>query len=151
VYFCDPHSPWQRGSNENTGSAAPVLPQGHRPEQAQRRRSRRRRRLAQRPTLDRVHHPAARRRSRPVGRVVGDAYDNALAETTVGRFKTEQINRRGPWRGGLDQVEIATLEWVDWYNHRRPHQAMDDFTPVAAEDLHYAHTTALAEVGDSTT
>jgi putative transposase len=81
---------------------------------------------------------------------VGDAYDNALAETTVGLFKTEQINRRGPWRG-LDQVEIATLKWVDWYNHRRPHQAMDDFTPVAAEDLHYAHTTALAEVGDSTT
>jgi len=50
---------------------------------------------------------------------VGDAYDNALAETTVGLFKTEWINRRGPWRN-LDHVEIATLEWVDWYNHRRP-------------------------------
>jgi putative transposase len=80
------------------------------------------------------------------GRRVG----NALAETTVGLFKTEWINRRGPWRN-LDHVEIATLEWVDWYNHRRPHEAIDDFTPVAVEDLHNAHRTALAEVGDSTT
>jgi putative transposase len=80
---------------------------------------------------------------------VGDAYDNALAETTVGLFKTEWINRRGPWRN-LDHVEIATLEWVDWYNHRRPHEAIDDFTPVAVEDLHYAHITALTEVGGST-
>jgi putative transposase len=63
---------------------------------------------------------------------VGDAYDNALAETTVGLFKTEQINRRRPWRN-LDHVEIATLEWVDWYNHRRPHQAINDFTPVASK------------------
>ena len=81
---------------------------------------------------------------------VGDAYDNALAETTVGLSKTEWINRRGPWRN-LDHVEIATLEWVDWYNHRRPHEAIDDFTPVAVEDLHYAHITALAEVGGSNT
>jgi putative transposase len=83
------------------------------------------------------------------GGSVGDAYDNALAETTVGLFKTEQINRRRPWRN-LDHVEIATLEWVDWYNHRRPHQAINDFTPVAVEDLHYAHITALTEVGGST-
>jgi putative transposase len=77
---------------------------------------------------------------------VGDAYDNALAETTVGLYKTEWINRRGPWRN-LDHVEIATLEWVDWYNHRRPHQAIDDFTPVAVEDLHYAHTTPSPRSG----
>ena len=81
---------------------------------------------------------------------VGDAYDNALAETTIGLYKTEQINRGGPWRN-LDHVEIATLEWVDWYNHRRPHEAIDDFTPVAVEDLHYAHITALTEAGVSTT
>jgi putative transposase len=81
---------------------------------------------------------------------VGDAYDNALAETTIGLYKTEQINRGGPWRN-LDHVEIATLEWVDWYNHRRPHQAIDDFTPVAVEGLHYAHRTALTEAGVSTT
>jgi transposase InsO family protein len=81
---------------------------------------------------------------------LGDAYDNALAETTIGLYKTEWINRRGPWRG-LDHVEIATLEWVDSYNHRRPHQAIDDFTPVAVEGLHYAHRTALTEAGVSTT
>jgi len=49
---------------------------------------------------------------------VGDSYDNALAETIIGLFKTELVRRRGPWRG-LDQVEYATLEWVDWFNHRR--------------------------------
>jgi putative transposase len=53
---------------------------------------------------------------------VGDGYDNALAESTIGLYKTELINRRGPWKT-LDQVELATLEWVDWYNHRRLHSA----------------------------
>jgi transposase InsO family protein len=48
----------------------------------------------------------------------GDAYDNALAETVIGLFKTEVIRRRGPWRS-LEAVEFATLEWVDWFNHRR--------------------------------
>jgi putative transposase len=48
----------------------------------------------------------------------GDSYDNALAETIIGLYKTELIRRRGPWKG-LDQVEYATLEWVDWFNHRR--------------------------------
>jgi putative transposase len=48
----------------------------------------------------------------------GDSYDNALAETIIGRYKTELVRRRGPWKG-LDQVEYATLEWVDWFNHRR--------------------------------
>ncbi len=81
---------------------------------------------------------------------VGDAYDNALAETTIGLYKTEWINRGGPWRN-LDHVEIATLEWVDWYNHRRPHEAIDDLTPVAVEGLHYAHRTALTEAAVSTT
>ena len=49
---------------------------------------------------------------------VGDSYDNALAETIIGLFKTEIIHRRGPWRN-LEAVEYATLEWVDWFNHRR--------------------------------
>ena len=49
---------------------------------------------------------------------VGDSYDNALAETIIGLFKTEVIYARGPWRS-LDAVEYATLEWVDWFNHRR--------------------------------
>ena len=49
---------------------------------------------------------------------VGDSYDNALAETVNGLYKTEVIRRRGPWRS-LEAVEFATLEWVDWFNHRR--------------------------------
>ena len=49
---------------------------------------------------------------------VGDSYDNALAETIIGLFKAEVIRHRGPWRN-LDAVEYATLEWVDWFNHRR--------------------------------
>jgi putative transposase len=48
----------------------------------------------------------------------GDSYDNALAETIIGLYKTELIRRRGPWKG-LDEVEYITLEWVDWFNHRR--------------------------------
>jgi transposase InsO family protein len=48
----------------------------------------------------------------------GDSYDNALAETIIGLYKTELIRRRGPWKG-IDQVEYTTLEWVDWFNHRR--------------------------------
>ena len=49
---------------------------------------------------------------------VGDSYDNALAETMIGLFKAEVIRRLGPWRS-LEAVEIATLEWVDWFNNRR--------------------------------
>ena len=48
----------------------------------------------------------------------GDSYDNALAETIIGLYKTELVRRRGPWRG-IDDLEYATLEWVDWFNHRR--------------------------------
>jgi hypothetical protein len=48
----------------------------------------------------------------------GDSYDNALAETIIGLYKTELIRRRGLWKG-LDDVEYSTLEWVDWFNHRR--------------------------------
>ena len=48
----------------------------------------------------------------------GDSYDNALAETIIGLYKTELVRRRGPWRR-IDEVEYATLEWVDWFNHRR--------------------------------
>ena len=47
----------------------------------------------------------------------GDSYD-ALAETIIGLYKTEMIRKRGPWRG-LDDVELATLEWVWWFNHHR--------------------------------
>ena len=57
----------------------------------------------------------------------GDSYDNALAETLIGLFKTEVIHRRGPWRN-VDAVEYATLEWVDWFNHRRLPEPIGDST-----------------------
>ncbi len=75
---------------------------------------------------------------------VGDAYDNALAETEIGLFKTELIRRRGPWRT-LDDVELQTLEWVDWFNHRRLHTACADLTPAEFEAFHYRQHPALAE------
>jgi putative transposase len=81
---------------------------------------------------------------------VGDALDNALAETTIGLFKTEVIRRRGPWKG-LDDVELATLEWVDWYNHRRLHSACHDLTPAEYEQIYYGQHPAQQPAGVSTT
>ena len=63
---------------------------------------------------------------------VGDSYDNALAETVIGLFKTEVIRRRGPWRS-LEAVEFATLEWVDWFNHRRLLGPIGHIPPAEAE------------------
>jgi len=68
---------------------------------------------------------------------VGDAYDNALAESAIGCYKTELINPEGPWRNA-EQVELATLEWVWWFNTERPHESIDVLTPVEAEQLHAA-------------
>lgn len=62
----------------------------------------------------------------------GDSYDNALAETVVGLYKTELIRRRGPWRK-LEQVELTTAEWVDWWNQRRLHGATDHLPPAEFE------------------
>lgn len=70
---------------------------------------------------------------------VGDAYDNALAETTIGLFKTEVIDHKGPWKTASD-VELATLTWVDWYNNRRLHSACNDTPPVEFEQNHLAET-----------
>ena len=80
---------------------------------------------------------------------VGDAYDNALAETVIGLFKTELIKPGGPWRT-VEQVEIATLEYVDWFNHRRLFQACGDIPPVELETAHYRQQAVLTEVGHST-
>ena len=63
---------------------------------------------------------------------VGDSYDNALAETVIGLYKTEVIHRRGPWRN-LQAVELATLEWVDWFNHRRLLEPIGNVPPAEAE------------------
>jgi putative transposase len=81
---------------------------------------------------------------------VGDAYDNALAETQIGLFKTEVIHRRGPWKG-IDDVELAVLEWVDWHNHRRLHSACHDLTPVEYEQIHHGQHPAQQGAGVSTT
>jgi transposase InsO family protein len=67
---------------------------------------------------------------------VGDSYDNALAETIIGLFKTEVINRRGPWRS-LEEVEYATLEWVDWFNNRRLLEPIGNIPPAEAEAVYY--------------
>jgi transposase InsO family protein len=68
---------------------------------------------------------------------VGDSYDNALAETVIGPFKTEIIRRLGPWRS-LEAVEIATLEWVDWLNHRRLLEPIGNIPPAEAEKRYHA-------------
>ncbi len=67
---------------------------------------------------------------------VGDSYDNALAETIFGLYKTELIWRNGPWRN-LEEVEFATLEWVDWFNHRRLFGPIGNIPPVEFEQLYY--------------
>ena len=69
---------------------------------------------------------------------VGDSYDNALAETINGLYKAEVIHRRGPWRS-FEAVEFATLEWVDWFNHRRLHSTCGDIPPAELEQAHYRH------------
>ena len=66
----------------------------------------------------------------------GDSYDNALAESFNGLYKTEVIHQRGPWRG-LDDVEYATLEYVDWFNHRRLHGELGMIPPVEVETIYY--------------
>ena len=67
---------------------------------------------------------------------VGDSYDNALAESVIGLYKTEVIRRRGPWRD-LDTVEFATLEWVDWFNHRRLLAPIGHVPPAECEQQYY--------------
>ena len=66
----------------------------------------------------------------------GDSYDNALAESLNGLFKTELIRRGGPWRT-VEDVELATLAWVDWYNRRRLHGACDNIPPAEFETRYY--------------
>jgi transposase InsO family protein len=67
---------------------------------------------------------------------IGDSYDNALAETINGLFKTEVIHPNGPWRN-LEEVEFATLEWVDWFNNRRLLGPIGDIPPVEFEQMYY--------------
>lgn len=68
---------------------------------------------------------------------VGAAFDNALAESTIGLYKTELIRRRSSWRS-FEQVEYESMRWIDWYNERRLHGACDYRSPAACEDAYYA-------------
>jgi putative transposase len=67
---------------------------------------------------------------------VGDSYDNALAETIIGLYKTELIHRRGPWRN-VEAVELATLEWVHWFNHRRLLEPIGHVPPAELEKSYH--------------
>jgi putative transposase len=74
---------------------------------------------------------------------VGDSYDNALAETVIGLYKTEVITRDGPWRS-LEAVEFATLGWVDWFNHRRLLEPIGYVPPAEYEEAYYQRQDAPA-------
>jgi transposase InsO family protein len=73
---------------------------------------------------------------------VGDSYDNALAESTIGQIKAELIHRRGPWRT-LEQLEFALFEYLDWWNHRRLHSEIGMIPPVECEANYYRQNQAL--------
>jgi putative transposase len=75
----------------------------------------------------------------------GDSYDNALAESVIGLYKTEVIHRRGPWKG-IDEVEFATLEWVAWYNTRRLLEPLGYVPPAEFERAYYNCQAASAEL-----
>jgi transposase InsO family protein len=78
---------------------------------------------------------------------VGDSYDNALAETINGLYKTEVIRRNGPWRN-IEEVEFATLVWVDWFNNRRLFGPIGNIPPIEFEALYYERQeTPAMEVG----
>lgn len=72
---------------------------------------------------------------------VGDSYDNALAESIIGLFKTEVINFLGPWKS-TGQVEWETLNWVNWYDTERLHSAIGYITPQEAEEAFYTNMSA---------
>ena len=74
---------------------------------------------------------------------VGDSYDNAMAETVIGLYKTEVIRRRGPWRNA-ETVELATLEWVDWFNNRRLFEPIGHVPPAEYETVYYLNQSTPA-------
>ena len=77
---------------------------------------------------------------------VGDSYDNSLAESVIGLYKTEVIRMRGPWKG-LDDVEYATLEWVDWFNTTRLFGPIGDIPPAEHEANYYRQKSPATEAG----
>ena len=77
---------------------------------------------------------------------VGDAYDNSLAESQIGLYKSELIHHEGPWRD-VDQVEAATASWVLWFSTERTHGSIDDLTPLEVEQLDYARNEPVEQAG----
>ena len=80
----------------------------------------------------------------------GDSYDNALAESVIGLYKTELVRNKGPWRG-LDDLELATLEWVDWWNHRRLLEPIGWIPPAEGEASFYSQEVPATETGTQET
>src|SRR5207237_10754647 len=78
----------------------------------------------------------------------GDSYDNALAESVIGLFKTEVIQRKGPWQN-LEAVEFATLDWVDWFNTRRLLEPIGYVPPAEYEAQHYEQLQGPATIADA--
>lgn len=76
---------------------------------------------------------------------VGDAYDNALAETTIGLYKTEKIKKEYPWKT-IQEVEYATMEWVNWYNNKRLLESIGYIPPVEYERMYYSNQESTAMV-----
>jgi transposase InsO family protein len=118
---------------------------------------------ARRPTEDLVHHSdrgveyLSLRYTERLGEAgiapsvgsVGDSYDNALAESVIGLFKTEVIRRRGPWRN-IEDVEFATLEWVDWFDNRRLLEPIGNVPPVEYEQAYRRHEVPRGEMLERT-
>ena len=73
----------------------------------------------------------------PLLAVLATGYDNALAETINGLYKAEVIHRKGSWKS-FEEVEIATLEWVNWFNHQRLFEPIGNIPPVEVEENYYA-------------
>jgi putative transposase len=76
----------------------------------------------------------------------GDRYDNAMAETVIGLYKSELITLHGPWRT-VEDVELATLAWVDWWNNRRLHSAIGHIPPAEHEAAYYRRQHPVTQAG----
>jgi transposase InsO family protein len=87
--------------------------------------------------------------ARPSIGSIGDSYDNSLAESVNGLYKTELIRRQGPWRNA-EHFELATLGWVEWFNTRRLHSELGDIPPAEFEADYYARTRAEATLNTPT-
>ncbi len=77
---------------------------------------------------------------------IGESYDNALAESVIGLFKTEVIRHQGPWKS-IDEVEFATLDWVYWYNEKRLYEPLGHIPPAEFEQMYYQNQSDLVEAG----